>query len=111
MEMTSAEGSRHRPRATGGAVVMLALAMVSPGRAADEETEAAAARAAGYGLLMTSGFLVNRAPAKCYCLAVRRVYDEGAVTIEDPPAGAGPAAAATRAPGRPPFRCPRGRLL
>src|SRR5258708_32795505 len=105
MEMTSAEGSRHRPRATGGAVVMLALAMVSPGRAADEETEAAAARAAVYGLLMTSGFLVNRAPAKCYCLAVRRVDDAGAVTIEDPSAGAAPAAAGDGPPGQPRSRC------
>src|SRR5258707_14332497 len=104
MEMTSAEGSRHRPRATGGAVVMLALAMVSPGRAADEETEAAAARAAVYGLLMTSGFLVNRAPAKCYCLAVRRVDDEGAVTIEDPLAAPGAGAAGGRPPGGPPAR-------
>lgn len=84
---------------------MLALAMVSPGRAADEETEAAAARAAVYGLLMTSGFLVNRAPAKCYCLAVRRVYDEGAVTIEDPPAAAVPASTATGPRVEPYSRC------
>jgi len=41
------------------------LSLVTPGRAADEETEAAAARAAVYGLLMKSGYLVNRTAAKC----------------------------------------------
>ena len=81
------------------------LSLVSPGRAADEETEAAAARAAVYGLLMKSGYLVNRAAAKCFCLAVRRIEDEGAVTIEDPPAAAVPASSATGPRVEPYSRC------
>src|SRR6266540_5669451 len=91
----------------GGRTILVAvvLSVVSPGRAADEETEAAAARAAVYGLLMNSGFLVNRAAPKCYCLAVRRVGDEGAVTIEDPPAAAVPASRPTRPRVEPYSRC------
>ena len=73
----------------------LASASLLPARAADEETEAAAARAAVYGLLMKSGYLVNRAAAKCYCLGVRDVDDTGAVRIEDPPAAAIPASPPT----------------
>jgi hypothetical protein len=77
------------------AAAAFGLAMVSLAvRAADEDTEAAAARAAVYGLLMKSGYLVNRAAAKCYCLGVRTLDDAGAVTIEDPPAAAMPAATA-----------------
>jgi hypothetical protein len=68
---------------------------VSPVGAADAETEAAAARAAVYALLMKSGFLVNRAAPKCYCLAVQRLDDSGAATIEDPPAAAFPKSAET----------------
>ena len=86
-------------------MVMLVLALVSLSSAADEETEAAAARAAVYGLLMKSGYLVNRTAAKCYCLAVRRVDDEGAVTIEDPPAAAVPASTATGPRVEPYSRC------
>jgi len=86
---------RRRRRGAAAAVTLLALTMASPGRAADEEIEAAAARAAVYAFLMKSGFLVNRAPAKCYCLAVRRADDEGAVTIQDPPPAAIPAPTAT----------------
>jgi hypothetical protein len=56
-----------------------------PARAADEETEAAAARAAVYGLLMKSGYLVNRAPAKCYCLGVRDAGRHRRGRIDDPP--------------------------
>jgi hypothetical protein len=81
------------------------LSLVTPGRAADEETEAAAARAAVYGLLMKSGYLVNRTAAKCYCLAVRRMEDEGAVTIEDPPAAAVPASSAIGPRIEPYSRC------
>jgi len=92
--MNSAEGSRHRRRAAS-AVAIVVLTMASPGRAADEETEAAAARAAVYALLMKSGYLVNRTAPKCYCLAVRRAADDGAVTIEDPPRAAVPAPTAT----------------
>jgi len=84
-----------RPLVALLAVPALALAVVSPGRAADEETEAAAARAAVYGLLMKSGYRVNRAAAKCYCFGVRRLDPAGAVTIEDPPAAAIPAATPT----------------
>jgi hypothetical protein len=72
-------------------LVVFALAFFPPARAADEETEAAAARAAVYGLLMKSGYLVNRAAAKCYCLGVRSMDEAGAVAIEDPPAAAIPA--------------------
>src|SRR4029453_10188260 len=75
------------------AAAALALTPGSPGRAADEETEAAAARAAVYGVLMKSGYRVNRAAAKCYCLGVRGLDLAGAVTMEDPPAAAMPAAA------------------
>jgi hypothetical protein len=72
------------------AAPLFALVIAAPGRAADEETEAAAARAAVYGLLMKSGYLVNRAAAKCYCLGVRTVDDAGAVAIGDPPASVVP---------------------
>jgi hypothetical protein len=92
--MHSLKWWRRRPHRTAIAVAVLALAMATPGRAADEETEAAAARAAVYGLLMKSGYLVNRTAAKCYCLGVRHV-DAGAVTIEDPPAAAIPASPPT----------------
>jgi hypothetical protein len=75
------------------AVAALALTLVPPGRAADEEAEAAAARSAVYSLLMKSGYRVNRAAAKCYCLGVRGLDLAGAATIDDPPAAAIPAPA------------------
>jgi len=86
---------RHRPCVAVVAVSLLALAAVLPVSAADEATEAAAARAAVYGLLMKSGYLVNRAPAKCYCLGVRGADDTGAIRIDDPPAAAIPASTPT----------------
>jgi hypothetical protein len=86
---------RRRPREVVVAAAVLALAAAWPAPAADEEKEAAAARAAVYALLMKSGYLVNRAAAKCYCLGVRSVDDAGAVTIADPPAAAIPASTPT----------------
>jgi hypothetical protein len=77
------------------AVSWLALASAAPAGADDEEAEAAAARAAVYRLLMKSGYLVNRAAAKCYCLAVQRLDDAGAIALEDPPAAAVPSSTAT----------------
>ena len=86
---------RRLPRAPHVIVAaLLLIALAAPARAADEETEAAAARAAVYGLLMKSGYLVNRAAAKCYCLAVRRLDDAGAIVVEDPLPAAVPVAAA-----------------
>jgi hypothetical protein len=76
-------------------IAVIGVALMSPdARADDEETEAAAARAAVYGHLMKSGYLLNRAAAKCYCLGVRQVDDAGAVTIADPPAAAVPSPSA-----------------
>lgn len=86
------------------AVTFLVL-MVSPIGAADADTEAAAARAAVYGLLMKSGFMVNRAAPKCYCLAIRRLDDEGAATIDDPPPAAFPEPLATGPRLEPYSRC------
>jgi len=39
---------------------------------------------------MKSGYLVNRAAPKCYCLGVCNVDDAGTVAVEDPPAAAIP---------------------
>ena len=94
-----------RLRAAVAAVPVFALAIAAPGGAADEKTEAAAARAAVYGLLMKSGYLVNRAAAKCYCLGVRGADDTGAPIIEDPPAAAIPASTPTGTRVEPYSRC------
>ena len=96
---------RHRRRVAVAAVPLLALASLLPARAADEEAEAAAARAAVYALLMKSGYLVNRAPAKCYCLGVRNAGGAGAVAIDDPPAAALPSSNPTGPRVEPYSRC------
>ena len=100
--------SRRALRVAVVAGPVLALAIAAPGRAADEATEAAAARAAVYALLMKSGYLVNRAPARCYCLGVRGADDTGAVRIDDPPSAAVPASTPA---GRPATAVRRARRL
>jgi hypothetical protein len=97
--------SRRPVRVAVVAGSLLSLAIAAPGRADDEATEAAAARAAVYGLLMKSGYLVNRAPAKCYCVGVRNLDDAGAVTIADPPAAAIPASTPSGPRVEPYSRC------